>query len=287
MFDRILVIGATGLLGKPVVERLLQRGQPVRILTRSPAKAEALFGGSIEYAEGSATEIDDVRAAMAGCDAVHINLTPATEYAATSRVIEVAGGNLGRLGYVSATTLSEELRWFDRVDVKMRTEELIRNSGLPYAIFCPTWVMETLQNFIRGGKWALSVDGKNPTQLHWFAAADFGRMVAASYEDDRALGRRLYVYGPEGITIGDATDRFAAACYPRTRVIHLKVWQAKLLAKLIRNTELAEVAELIGYLDTAGEFGETEKANEFCGAPTITLDDRIGMERDTGGGVAL
>ena len=70
MFDRILVIGATGLLGKPVVERLLQRGQPVRILTRSPAKAEALFGGSIEYAEGSATDIDDVRAAMAGCDAV-------------------------------------------------------------------------------------------------------------------------------------------------------------------------------------------------------------------------
>jgi uncharacterized protein YbjT (DUF2867 family) len=286
MFDRILVIGATGLLGKPVVERLIQSGQPVRILTRSPEQAEALFGGAVEYAEGSATDIDDVRAAMAGCDAVHINLTPAVEYTATSHVIEVADGNLGRLGYVSATTLSEELRWFHRVDVKMRCEELVRESGLPYAIFCPTWVMETLQNFIRGGKWALSVDGKNPPQLHWFAAADFGRMVAASYGDGRALGKRLYVYGPEGVTIGDAMDRFAAACYPKARVIHLKVWQAKLLAKLIRNAELADAAELIGYLDTAGEFGEPALANELYGAPSITLDEWFGMERDTRGGVA-
>ena len=149
MFNRILVIGATGLLGKPVVERFLQSGHTVRALTRSRAKVERLFGGAVEITEGSAIDIDDVRAAMAGCDAVHINLTPAVECTAASHVIEVADGGLGRLGYVSATTLSEELRWFDRVDVKMRTEELIRSSGLPYVVFCPTWVMETLQNFIR------------------------------------------------------------------------------------------------------------------------------------------
>ncbi|MDJ0496311.1 MAG: NAD(P)H-binding protein [Acidimicrobiia bacterium] len=286
MFDRILVIGATGLLGRPVVNRLTEGGQAVRILTRSVDKAHTMFGGAVEVTQGSATDIDDVRSAMQGCDAVHINLTPATEYIATKNVIEVADGNLGRLGYVSATTLSEELRWFHRVDVKMRTEQLVRDSGLPYAIFCPTWVMETLQNFVRGGKWALSVDGKNPPQLHWFAAADFGRMVAASYEDGRALGQRLFVYGPEGVTIGDAMDRFAATCYPEARVVHLKVWQARLLAKLIRNTELAEVAELIGYLDTAGEFGEPEIANELYGAPAITLDDWFGMPRDEQGGFA-
>ena len=65
---------------------------------------------------------------------MHINLSPATEYTATSHVIEVAQGRLDRLGYVSATTLSEEDRWFDRADVKMRAEQLVRDSGLPYAI---------------------------------------------------------------------------------------------------------------------------------------------------------
>lgn len=286
MFDRILVIGATGLLGRPVVDRLTEAGHTVRILARSAQKAHTMFGDLVEITEGSATNIDDIRAAMAGCDAVHMNLTPATEYTATSHVVDVARGRLGRLGYVSATTLSEENRWFYRTDVKMRTEELVRESGLPYAIFCPTWVMETLQNFIRSGKWAIVVDGENPPPLHFFAAADFGRMVAASYEDGRALGKRLYIYGPEGITLSDATDRFAAACYPDARVFHLKVWQARLLAKVIRNEELAEVTELIEYLDTAGEHGEPALANELYGAPAITLDDWFEMPRDERGGFA-
>ena len=286
MFNRILVIGATGLLGRPVVNRLTEGGHSVRILTRSAEKAHTMFGDAVEIAEGSATDIDDVRSAMAGCDAVHVNLSPATEYTATRNVIEAAEGRLDRLGYVSATTLSEENRWFDRVDVKMRTEQLVRDSGLPYAIFRPTWVMETLQNFIPGGKWAIVVDGKNPPPLHFFSAADFGRMVAASYEDDRALGKCLYIYGPQGITLSDAMDRFAAACYPEARVIHLRPWQARLLAKVIRNAELAEVTELIEYLDTAGEHGEPALANELYGAPAMTLDDWFEMPRDEQGGFA-
>ena len=286
MFDRILVVGATGLLGRPVVNSLTEAGHAVRILARSAEKAHSMFGDAVEITEGSATNIDDVGLAMAGCDAVHINLSPAIEYTATSLVIEVANGQLDRLGYVSATTLSEENRWFYRTDVKLRTEELVRNSGLPYAIYCPTWVMETLQNFIRGGKWALVVDGKNPPPLHFFAAADFGRMVAASYEDDRALGKRLYIYGPEGITLSNAADRFAAACYPDARVFHLNLWQARLLAKVIRNEELAEVTELIAFLDIAGEQGEPALANDLYGAPVITLDDWFKMPRDERGGFA-
>jgi uncharacterized protein YbjT (DUF2867 family) len=125
-----------------------------------------------------------------GSDAVHINLTPATEFTAMQHVVELAKGQLERISYVSATTLSEENRWFDRVDVKMRTEELLRNSGIQHAVFCPTWVMETRLNFINGN-WAVVVVGKNPPPMHFFDADDFGQMVAASYEDDRALGKRL------------------------------------------------------------------------------------------------
>ncbi len=206
MFHKILIIGATGLLGRPVVDRLVEDGQSVRVLTRNTEKARAMFGDTVEIIEGSATDIDDVVRSMHGCDAVHINLSPSTEYTATRHVIEVAlarPDRLGRLCYISATTLSEENRWFHRVDVKMRTEQLVRDSGLPYVIFRPTWVMETLQNFIRGDKWAVVVDGRNPPPLHFFAAAD-----AASYDDDRALGesdgwsrRRM-----------TTTGRWASAC---------------------------------------------------------------------------
>lgn len=55
MFNRILVIGATGLLGRPVVERLTKDGHTVGILTRSAEKAQTMFGGTVEIAE----RIDD------------------------------------------------------------------------------------------------------------------------------------------------------------------------------------------------------------------------------------
>ena len=280
MSRRILVLGGTGMLGRPVVHCLLDKGHTIRILTRNLEKTHYMYGDTVEVVEGTATSRDDIRVALVGCDAVHINLTPATEYTAMRHVVELAEGQLERITYVSATTLSEENRWFDRVDVKMRTEELLRSSGIQHTIFCPTWVMETLQNFING-KWAVVVLGNNPPALHFFAADDFGRIVAASYEDDRALGKRLYVYGPEAITLSSAMERFVAACYPEAKVMRWKLWLARLAAKLMRNESLADVTKLIAYLDVAGEHGDPSEANALYGAPTITLDEWFSMPKDS------
>ena len=268
------------MLGRPVVHCLIDKGHTVRILTRNIQKTHNLFGDTVDIVEGTATNREDIRTALMGCDAVHINLTPASEFAVTRNVVDLAEGQLERITYVSATTLSEENRWFDRVDVKLRTEELLRNSGIQHAVFCPTWVMETLHNFIRGN-WAFVLLGNNPPGLHFFAAADFGRMVAASYEDDRALGKRLFVYGPEAITLANATERFVAACYPNAKVMRWKLWQAQLAAKLMRNESLADVTKLIAYLDVAGEHGDPSEANTLFGAPAITLDEWFKMPKDS------
>ena len=59
---------------------------------------------------------------------------------------------VSRVSYVSGTSVREENRWFEVVDVKMRAEELLEGSGIPQTVFCPTWVMEVLPNFIRPGR---------------------------------------------------------------------------------------------------------------------------------------
>jgi uncharacterized protein YbjT (DUF2867 family) len=271
------------MLGRPVVHCLTDKGHTVRVLTRNVEKTKNMFGDTVEIFEGSATIRDDIREALVGCEAVHLNLSPATEYTAMEHVVDLAEGQVERISYVSATTLSEENRWFDRVDVKMRTEELLRNSGIQHVIFCPTWVMETLQNFINGN-WAVVVLGNNPPALHFFAAADFGRMVAASYEDERGFGKRLYVYGPEAITLSEAMERFAASCHPEARVMRWKLWQARLATKLLRNESLAEVTELIEYLDTAGEHGDSSEANALYGAPAMTLDEWFRIPKESKAG---
>ena len=217
---------------------------------------------------------------MKGCDAVHINLTQESELTATQHVVDLARGmGLERVTYVSATTAREENRWFEVIDVKTRTEEVLRQGGIAHAIFCPTWVMETLQNFIHGDRAAIII-GRNPPPLHFFAAADFGRVVAASYDDDRALGKRLFIHGPEGITLPDALERFVKACHPEVKPMRMKLWQARLIARLTGRERMSYVTRLIAYFDQVGELGDPSEANALFGAPSITLDEWFKMPKE-------
>jgi len=281
----ILVLGATGMLGRPVVRRLVENGHGVRALVRNVEKARQLLGDHVEVVKGSALRGDDVGAAIGGCDAVHVSLTQDSELVAMQHVVDLAPSHhLERITYVSATTAREENRWFHVVDVKMRTEAVLRGSGIASVVFCPTWVMETLPNFIHGNRAAVII-GKNPPALHFFAAADFGRMVAASYDHDRALGKRLFIHGPEGITLHEALERFIRACHPQVTVRRLKLWQARLIAALTRRAGLTYVTRLIAYFDTVGELGDPSEANALIGAPAITLDEWFTKPRDGGGGL--
>ena len=278
MSRRILVLGATGMLGQPVTHCLAERGNSVRVLVRNREKARQMFGDEIEVIAGDALKRENIQAAMAGCEAVHLNLPQISELTAMQHITDVGKANgLERVTYISATTVCEANRWYDLVEVKMRTEHILRSSGIANTIFCPTWAMETLPNFIRGNR-AVVIVSKNPPPLHFLAAADLGRMVAASYEDRRALGRRLFVHGPESMTLPDAFRRFVRACYPGKKITQMKLWQAQWLAKLTGREELTEATQLIAYFDKVGELGDPAEANVLFGAPSITLDEWCRMQ---------
>jgi uncharacterized protein YbjT (DUF2867 family) len=273
MSKRILILGATGMLGQPVTRCLAETGYPLRVLTRDRQKAYRLFGDEIEIVAGDACKREDIQAAMTGCEAVHLSLPQASELAAMQYVTDLGQGTgLERITYVSATTVCEANHWYDLVDVKMRTEQVLRSSGIAHAIFCPTWAMETLHNFVRGNR-AVVILGKNPPRLHFVAATDLGRMVAASYENDRALGKRLFVHGPESLTLPEAFQRFVGICHPGKKVMRMKLWQARWIAKLTGRAELADATKLIAYFDRVGELGDPTEANALFGAPSITLDE--------------
>jgi uncharacterized protein YbjT (DUF2867 family) len=267
------------MLGQPVTRGLVDKGHRVRVLTRNAENARRMFGDTVEVIEGSVLDRDRIQTAMSGCDAVHISLPQESELTATQHVVDSGGRDtLKRVTYVSATTAREENRWFHVIDVKMRSEEILSRSGVAHTIFCPTWVMETLPNFIHGDR-AMVIVGKNPPLLHFFAAADYGRIVAASYEDDRALGKRLFIHGPEGVTLDDALERFVTACRPELKKTRLKLWQARFVAKLIRREGLAYVTRLIAYFDKVGELGDPTEANALFGGPSTTLEEWFEMGR--------
>ena len=74
MAPRVLVAGATGLLGEPVARGLKDAGFSVRVMSRNVSCARANFSQAFEVIEGDALKRADVERALAGCDAVHISI---------------------------------------------------------------------------------------------------------------------------------------------------------------------------------------------------------------------
>jgi uncharacterized protein YbjT (DUF2867 family) len=276
--EAVLVLGGTGTLGVPVVRSLTGRGHDVRVLTRSAKKEGNLFGPEVETLEGDPANREHLRQALDGCHAVHVSLPTGSELVAVQHLVDLADGskakNLKRVSYISGTSVREENRWFQVIDVKIRAEACLRESGIPHTVFCPTWVMEVIPNFVRSDR-AVLIEGKSDPGFSFFAAADFGRMVAASYEDHRALGKRLFIHGPRSITLREAIKSFHEACAAQARLMRLRPWQAIVLARLTRNPSLGAVARLIAYFDTTEEHGDPTEANALLGAPEISLEKWI------------
>lgn len=67
---KVLVTGATGLIGRAVVQRLLDRGDRVRVLVRPYSDARTLEGLPIELVHGDITERGSVVKAAKGMEAV-------------------------------------------------------------------------------------------------------------------------------------------------------------------------------------------------------------------------
>jgi uncharacterized protein YbjT (DUF2867 family) len=74
---KIAVIGATGMLGKPVTLQLVAAGFEVTALVRDPEKAANLLPPSVKRVRADVKDLDSLKQALAGQDALYLNLSVA------------------------------------------------------------------------------------------------------------------------------------------------------------------------------------------------------------------
>ncbi|MBB3917277.1 NmrA/HSCARG family protein [Rhizobium fabae] len=97
----ILVTGATGNVGRQVVEHLVKRGADVRALVRDPSKAE--FAQGVSVMQGDFLDIDSLRNAMSGVSTLFLlNAVVSDEFTQALIALNVArSAGIERIVYLS------------------------------------------------------------------------------------------------------------------------------------------------------------------------------------------
>lgn len=278
MKQTILVVGATGMLGEPVARQLQKDGYIVRVLAQNPIEAKKKLGESFEIIKGDVGDISSLEKALKGCFGVHINLRGGPKAESFYRIEHQGTANIAmvavkmgvqHLTYLSSAAAFEENAWFPSVGAKLRAETAIKESGIPYTIFCPTHFMESLPLSIRGKR--ASVIGKQPHLLHWIAASDYSKMVSKAFRLPEATNKRFFIYGPESLTMREALVKYCSVVHPEIKVSSTPIWLLSLIGKVSFNTEIQFIAELMQFFEKTSEGGDPTEANTLLGAPTTTL----------------
>lgn len=280
MEKTILVIGATGMLGKPVARRLQEDGFSVRLTTSHIQKAQEHFDESFEIVEGDVTDPSSLESGLDGCFGVHVNLAGEVEQIGVENVALAAKNReTERLTYISGTSVAEDTAWFSQTRRKLLAEKAIRECGVPYSIFCPTWFMESLPRYVKGSK--AFVFGKQPNLYHFVAADDYARMVSASFQSEEATNKRFFIHGPEGLLFQDALREYCAAFHPEiTRLSSMPYWLSKIIAKLGNKAEMRNISDLMAFFEKVGERGDPSEANRLLGPPRIGLGEWIRRKKE-------
>ena len=237
---RILLTGATGLLGGELLELLLARGHETRCLLRLDSPhASRLAGKRVEILRGDAAREEDLYGALGNTDALlhvaGIEYSPPVIRAARRAGVE-------RVLVVGSTSAHSAYAF--RSSPKLRMEELVRASGLAWTIVRPSMIygserdrnVHRLLRFLdRSPIFPVFGPGTNLWQPVYHE--DCARGVFEALERPASVGRTYDLPGAEPLTYLDLVKTSAEALGRSPRILELPlepVRRALLAAERLR-----------------------------------------------------
>lgn len=146
----VLVVGATGSIGRLVVTEALRQGHTVRVLVRDLARAQGL-PPEVQRVVGDLSRPESLSTAAQGIDAIVFThgsdsgkaAAEQVDYGGVRNVLQALGGRLVRVALMTSIGVTNREGAYNRStqihDWKRRGERLLRASGLPYTIVRPGW----------------------------------------------------------------------------------------------------------------------------------------------------
>jgi uncharacterized protein YbjT (DUF2867 family) len=280
--SRVLVVGATGQLGRVITRKLVAAGVPVRALARS---ADKLAACKLD-AELAPVDLLDVPALTLACKGVDQIVATANnnmgKRATSPTRVDLAGyqnlcaaarnAGVRRLVYVSYRGVSQDAP-VDIFRVKWYIEDAIRRSGIPYVMLRPTafmdtWIGDIIAKDVRQNGVA-TIFGTGKTIANYIAVEDVADFAVQILARPDVVNEAVEAGGPSDVSLNDIATLVERRFPSKGKRRHVPVLAMRVLAPIVRPFD-----EAAARLMSLGLYAATQ-AVPFPGWKTSA--DRFGL----------
>jgi NADH dehydrogenase len=284
----ILVAGGTGRLGTLLVNRLVDRNLPARVLTREPARAEHLAGDLVTVVSGDVRDPESLGPATAGVDvvvsAVHGFTDPrrsalaAVDRDGNANLVEAAKGAGADFVLMSTVGAAGDSP-MELFRMKHAAEQHATRSGVPTTIvrataFLELWIDLLHHTAARSGRPLVFGRGQNP--INFVSVADVAAVVEQAIIDPTTRGKTLEIGGPDNLTFDQLAQAVQSAAGRTAAPRHIPPVMLHLMANSIGHLkpELGRQARTALAMDRANlTFDPTDLHQHYTDLPSTTLAD--------------
>ncbi|RCH64519.1 NAD-dependent epimerase/dehydratase family protein [Streptomyces sp. SDr-06] len=210
IMSEILVMGATGNVGRQVVVQLLAAGTAVRALAREPESAGLPEG--VRVMGGDLAQPDTLEGALTGSDTVFL-IWPFLTTEGARAVLEAIAGHARRIVYLSSSGVNEDAEHqtdpINQLHADM--ERLIEGSGVEWTFLRSNTIASNARGWAEQIRTTHVVRGPDIAATAVIHERDVADVAVQALTDDRHAGRKYVLTGPQVLsraqqvhTIGEA-----------------------------------------------------------------------------------
>jgi uncharacterized protein YbjT (DUF2867 family) len=292
----ILVAGGTGTVGTRLVERLLDRGLRVRVLSRDIARMPGRGRENLEVVEGDVRIKTGVATAMTGVDtvvsAIHGfagpgGVSPATvDRDGNANLIDAAAKANAAVVLMSVVGAAPDSP-MELSRMKFAAEQHLRASGVSWTIVRATPFLETWVGLLQktaGASGRPLVFGRGDNPIGFVCAGDVAALLDHVVTTASTRGKTLEIGGAEQLTLNQLAAGVQTAARRSSEPRHVPRIALRTMAVALRpfKPELARQARAALVLDTADlVFDATALHELFANVPSTTLADLLAGRGDS------
>jgi NAD(P)H dehydrogenase (quinone) len=279
---KIAITGATGQLGRLVIQSLLRRGVPAADLiaaVRTPAKAADLAALGVQVRQADYTRPDTLAAALQGVDRLLlISSSEVGQRTAQHRAAIDAAQAAGVKLVAYTSLLRADTSPLGLAAEHVATEALLRESGLPTVLLRNGWYTE---NYLASAPVALQhgavLGSAKDGRIAAATRADYAEAAAVAISGEGQAGRTYELAGDAAWTLAD----FAAELARQSGkpVVYKDLPEADYAAVLVQAGLPQGFADLLADSDAGasrgGLFDDSRTLSRLIGRPTTPLADAV------------